>query len=156
MGMVACESTPDAAPSSAAPAAARAGFDELRMLTSPAALNLDHSPLPNGISVQVYALSRSSSKTVPITAGELELLIFDGVARMEDLHELEPHLSWTYPAEQLRRIASQSVAGIGYGFILRWDHKRPKSNSITVVARYRMGENRFIYTSPVSIALTDR
>ena len=53
-------------------------LEQIHMLTSPFAVNMDGMPGPDGIAAKVYAGSESQPRFFPIESGTLEILMFDG------------------------------------------------------------------------------
>ncbi|MEX2673280.1 MAG: hypothetical protein WD294_14345 [Phycisphaeraceae bacterium] len=158
---VGCEATPGADSRSprAQPGAAAAGervVYDLKLLTSPTALNLDDEPGPDGFAASIYAVGQDGYRSLPIKTGVLEVMLFDGVIRRRDVATAEPRQTWVFDPAQLASTASRSALGVGYGFTLRWDKGEPfEHGEVTILARYvpDVAEASPVYSAPVSLAI---
>jgi hypothetical protein len=128
-------------------------IDKLNLLAAPIALNLDGLPGPDSVAVKIYATSIREPKPLPITAGKLELIAFEGLLSGAT-NAPQPLKSWTYTADELRRFQFQASIGIGYEITASFSGLKPKADKLTVVARYLPGSARAIYSSPSTISLT--
>lgn len=130
--------------------------DELNLLTQPTAINLDdETPGPDGFAARIFAARNQPFALVPIESGELELLLFDGIVRRRDMAATEPHQTWSFTPQQLRRYEQRSALGVGYTFSVRWDASRQfEEEDLTIIARYLPpGEGaRPVYSAPVTLS----
>ena len=130
--------------------------ERLDLLLTAVAVDLDGKPGPDGFGARVYASNRRSSLGTAVTAGRLEILMFDGVVRAEDLATAKPLRVWTYDADALRPIAQRTSIGTGYQFGLAWGDRQPTHERITIVARYVASDAFTVLSAPGSIPLTNR
>lgn len=129
-------------------------ISKLQLLTSPGPLNLDDKPGPDGIAAQVYALADGRAQAVPVTAGILELLIFEDSAPSEpgQFAAAKPWRSWSFTPAELVPRGKQSFAGTGYNFVLTWATP-PMAAKISIVSRYTPPAGSPIYSAPVSVLI---
>lgn len=130
--------------------------DELHLLAIPVALNFDQVPGVDGFAVKVYAGSSQVPKSVRITDGRLEILMFDGVLSGTDFAATPPLRIWTYPAAALKKFEIVTSIGTGYQLTPQWGEARPTRDKITVVARYTSAAGATIYSAPSSISAAVR
>lgn len=158
VGLSACTSAQDTAapaPDRTASTSSESDIVDLKLLTSPTALNLDDEPGVNGFSCNVYALRRGSQRPVAIESGTLEVLLFDGVYRLREIGDVEPRQTWSFPPDRLAESAYDSAIGVGYGFTFYWDSSPPfEHDDVTIFARYTPpgDAGRPVYSAPVSLS----
>jgi hypothetical protein len=126
-------------------------IDQLHLLVTSVALDLDGKPGPDGIGVRVYASHTGSSEAVPVKTGTLELLMYDGAHVREQLASLQPRHVWTYPADQLKAYLQKTSIGTSYRFAALWGEDKPASDRVTLIARYTRPDGTQIYSAPSSI-----
>jgi hypothetical protein len=126
-------------------------IDQLHLLVTSVALNLDRKPGPDGVGVRLYASRRGQAAALPITQGTLEILMFDGNVALDQLLQQQPRHTWTYPAEKLKPQAQETSVGISYRFAALWGEDQPKGERVTVVARYTGPSGQPIYSAPSSV-----
>ena len=131
----------------------RGPIHELRLFTSPAALNFDNEPGADGFTARVYALRHSEPNPVLILEGSLEILLFD--AKPSGASAEAPLQTWIYSGRSLRLAGGQSSLGYHYNFSLRWDDA-PAGNQITIQARYLPENGNPVVAQPVSLAVKSR
>jgi hypothetical protein len=130
--------------------------DALQLLGTPVAMNLDNKPGADGMGVRVYAMNRAANETVRVSAGALEIILFDGNVRASEVATTAPLRVWSYSAHELRRHEQKSAIGFSYAFVPVWTETPPKRNRVTVVARYTNAPSTLIYSAPVSVPLAGR
>ena len=128
-------------------------IEQIHMLTSPFAVNLDGVPGPDGIAAKVYAGSQNQPRFFPIESGTLEILMFDGWVSDLSASASIPLRVWKFTAEELKAYELPSAVGTGYQLALPWGDKRPTKTRLTVVARYTSAKGAAIYSSPSIIAM---
>ncbi len=134
-------------------ASSRPRVDELNLVTMPVAVNLESKLGINGINVRVYAGDYQRPKTQPIKDGTLEILMFEGlVGDSFDQTNRCRHL-WSFPAWELATYAVTTTVGTGYLFPLAWGKDQPRTDKITVVARYQPPQGPMIYSAPSYISI---
>jgi hypothetical protein len=130
-----------------------ASIDKLNLLAAPIALNLDGAPGPDTVAVKIYATNARDAKAVPITSGDLDLLAFEGV--LTGSTNTPPAFKiWTYSASELRRLQFKASIGVGYQITASFTGLKPKTDKLTILARYRPESTRALYSSPSTISLT--
>ncbi len=131
-----------------------APIDQLHLLVTSVALDIDGKPGPDGIGVRVYASHTGSSEAVPVKVGTLELLMYEGAHVRGELASLQPRHLWTYPADQLKAYLQKTSIGTSYRFAALWGEDKPTSDRVTLIARYTGPDNREIYSAPSSIPVS--
>ena len=126
----------------------------LHLLHSPAAINLDEHPGPDGFALKVFAMTSRSSKGGILRAGELEILMFDGALREGSPFPAQPRKAWKFTAKELRAHETHSTLGTAYEFLLRWETNAPAAPRITVLARHRDRQNALTSSSSSIIAVS--
>ena len=126
--------------------------EQLHLIGTPVAVDMDKQPGPDGLGVRVYAGSRDSRAAVRIAEGTLELLLFDGTIRPQEILSSTPIAKWSYTAKELEKHEQISAVGVGYAFVPTWTERRPKSNRVTVVARFT-GADGIVYSAPITVPL---
>jgi hypothetical protein len=129
-------------------------IDQLHLLVTPVALNLDDKPGPDGIGVRVYASRRERAEALPITSGTLDLLMFDDNVSPDQVSSVQPRRTWTYPAAKLKPYIQETTIGISYRFAAMWGQEKPTSDRVTFVARYTSSSTNRIYSAPSSVQLS--
>jgi hypothetical protein len=130
--------------------------ERLDLLLTSVGLNLDGKPGADGFGARVYASSRKSSAGTPLARGKLEILMYDGVVRGDEIGSVAPLRTWSYDASELKPYVQKTSIGTGYRFVLAWGEQTPKAGRITVVARYTGPDGMPVYAAPGNIPLTLR
>jgi hypothetical protein len=133
-----------------------ATIDELNLLAVPVALNFDNLPGLDGFVIKVYAGNRNRPKPVPIEAGKLELLMYDGILQRSDHGPISALRVWNFASDQLRRYQVKTSIGTGYELKLEWAEAKPKMDRITVLARYLPPAGKVIYSAPSVISVAGK
>ena len=128
-------------------------IEKLNLLAAPIALNLDGIPGGDAIAVKIYATNPREARPIPITSGSVDLLAFEGVLAAST-NAPQPFKTWTFTASELRRLQFKASIGIGYQITASFAGIKPKSDRLTILARYLNGTGRPIYSSPSTISLT--
>jgi hypothetical protein len=126
-------------------------INQLHMLVTSVALNLDGKPGADGVGVRVYASRHGEAAALLITQGTLDILMFDGNVPLDELSQHQPRHTWTYPAEKLKPQVQETSIGISYRFAALWGEDQPKGERVTVVARYTGPGGHPIYSAPSSV-----
>lgn len=126
-------------------------IDQLHLLVTSVALNLDGKPGPDGVGVRLYASHRGNAAALPITSGTLDILMFDGNLPLKELPNHQPRHTWSYPAEKLKAQLQETSVGTSYRFAALWGEDKPKGERITLVARYTTPAGQPIYSAPSSV-----
>ena len=133
------------------PPPAQAKVDAIEMRVMPAAVNWDAKPGPDGLQgvVILYSLGESASavRAVPVS-GTLELLMFKGRVTASTAGEVKPAYTWTFTGEQLLPMLEHGIVGWEYVLRLKWGDKPPCMGAVTLVARYRQPDGRWLYSAP--------
>ena len=134
-------------------AARGAGIEAIHVFALPVALNLDNSPGPDGFGVTIYASAATPAKGLPITGGKLEILMFDGARRAEQITNAAPSQVWAFTTEDLKDHMVKTSLGTGYRFTPRWTNAPPQKGRITIVARYAPARGAPIQSEATTIPL---
>lgn len=121
---------------------------ELHLFVSPVALQSNPSGPADGLAVRVFASSRSQAKGVPIRAGTLEILAYDGAPDETARRSEKPAQVWSFPATKLPPFAVTSSLGTGYDLALPWQGTRPTASRLTIVARYTPALGPPLFAAP--------
>lgn len=144
----------DSGGSTAAPPVARPSqrVDAVQLMTPPTAMNWDDRPGPDGVPVTVYLFRLDDPQPVTLRSGNLDFLMFEGRVGREAL-STEPFQTWSFTAEELRSALSRTMVGHCYQIPLAWTVKPPRTNNITLVARYRPVSGDPVYSAPTAISV---
>ncbi len=140
------------APKESGPAA----IDQINLLAIPYAVDFDQVAGPDGFVVKVYGGSRNRPKPVPILAGSLELLMYEGIFRGADLNTSKPRHAWKYSAEQLKGYIGKTSIGPAYELAVRWGDAKPLTDRISVIARFISADGVTVYSAPSVISVPAR
>jgi hypothetical protein len=124
---------------------------ELHLFGLPITVNLDGKPGADGFAVRIYANKNGEAKGSHISAGTLEVLMFDGVVGANEFLQQKPQQTWRFSPREMSRFEEQTSLGRGYKVALRWQ-QMPKRNHITVLARYLPPKGEPIYSTPSTIS----
>jgi len=133
----------------------KGAINQLHLLGTPVAIDLDKKPGADGLGVRVYASSAETSQAIPIRSGSLEIVLFDGTVRREEVAAATPLVSVTYSASQLRKFEHKTAVGMSYNFIPAWGDHTPTKGRVTVVAIYRISPAAApIRSAPITVPLS--
>lgn len=136
-----------------APAPPRnAVITEVNLITMPVALNLNATPGADGVQLRVFLVAQGHSETVPIPAGRLEIVAYDG--SLNPTSATTPFRVWRFNPDDLAPDAFTSAVGAGYNLILSWAPEILTHKRVTVVARYYPPKGPVVVSAPSSIAAT--
>ena len=96
--------------------------DDILVLADPVAANWDGQVGSDGLDVGVL-LFRHDRKLPVTVKGTLELRLYEGVVRAEDLSKARPLRTWRFDSAQLRSLLGRTPAGWGYALRLPWGPK---------------------------------
>ncbi|HXG46163.1 MAG TPA: hypothetical protein VNO52_00940 [Methylomirabilota bacterium] len=131
-------------------------IQQLHLFSTPVAVDFDATPGADGFAVRIYATNGREAKGVPITRGQLDLLLYDGTPAETGLDAAKPLRVWSYPARDLKGNVARSPLGVGYRFALPWGEHRPTRDRVTLVARYVAPSGAVVRSAPTTIALVVR
>lgn len=129
--------------------------DEVHLFGLPVTFNMDAKPGADGFAVRVFVTQGGGAKGVPITAGAIEVLMFDGVVAGDELGVKPPQQVWKFGPNQLAPLREKTTLGTGYRFALRWENS-PTRGHITVAARFVPPRGEPIYSSPSTITASSK
>lgn len=132
------------------------GIDEMHLFGSPVALRLHGSKVPNGLAVSVYANNSRVARGLAINEGTLEVLMFDSVLKPGDAAKQTPLHVWSFAARDLAKLEAKTSLGTGYRLVLEWGEDKPRSNSVTLVARYQTKGGTPVYSTPNAISVSSK
>lgn len=131
--------------------------EQLHLLGTPVAIDVDKKPGSDGLGVRVYASNRTAGEAVRIGSGKLELLLFDGALAGRELARATPIVSLAYTAEQLRKLEHKTAVGTSYNFVPVWtDQTAPTKGRVTVIALYTGTDGRQVRSSAITVPLGSR
>jgi hypothetical protein len=134
--------------------ASNAPIDQLHLLLTSIALNLDSKPGPDGVGVRIYASHRGDTTAIPITQGDLDILMFDGEVPLKDLLTQKPLHTWSYAASKLKPHLQVTSIGTSYRFAAVWGENKPTGDRVTFIARYTPPKGQPVYSAPGSVPLS--
>jgi len=140
----------------AGPGFGGSSVEQLHLLGTPIAVDLDNKPGADGMGLRLYALGRNRKELVHISSGTLQLLLFDGNVPRERIMSTPPLHVWSYGPDELRQHEQETSVGVSYAFVPMWTDHRPKRNRVTVVARYTNAPRTLLYSAPVSVPLSGK
>ncbi len=126
---------------------------QLHLITFPTGINMDAIPGQDGIALKVFAGNTSRPKPLPVRAGELEILLFDGLLKSSSGGESKPLKVWRFSTDELKAHEFTSTIGVGYQLTLVWADAKPTKGRATVMARLVLSEERAVYSAPSPITL---
>jgi len=136
------------------PSETKSAIDQLHLLVTSVALNVDDKPGPDGVGVRIYASRRERAEALPIASGTLDILMFDGNLPLEQLRSAQPRHTWSYPAEKLKPYIQKTTIGISYRFAALWGEDKPTADRVTFVARHIAPNAKQVYSAPSSVQLS--
>jgi hypothetical protein len=121
-------------------------------LTPPAPVNWDDRPGPDGLQVQInfFRIDEPLSVTVK---GSLDLALYEGHVRPENLAAAKPIHTWPFSGAQLASQAGKSAVGWGYAIRLPWGDRPPAGATATLTARYRSADGNVKAAQPLYVPL---
>lgn len=122
--------------------------DHIDLMTQPVAANLDGIPGSDGLQVKIYLYN--GDKTI-LGKGTLEMILFDGNDSQGDLRFEKPIKTWTFSPNQLKPFLTTSYGLQHYQLTLAWGDNKPKSKTVTILARYTQGREKEIFSRPVVV-----
>ena len=125
------------------------GVDAVHVFGLPVTINMDTRPGPDGFAVRVFVTKNGGAKGTVINNGSIEILMFDGAMKLEDLATQQPKERWKFSPKQLASVREQTSLGTAYRFTLQWT-EAPRHGHVTVLARYVPQKGEPIYSSPSS------
>jgi hypothetical protein len=132
----------------------KAPLDQLHLLLTSVALNLDNKPGSDGVGVRIYASRRGDTTALPITQGDLEILMFDGDVPREEVLKQKAFHTWSYPASKLKPYLQVTSIGTSYRFAAVWGENKPVGDRVTFIARYTPPNGKPVYSAPGSVPLS--
>ena len=87
--------------------------EELVLLTSPSALNLDDQPGVDGFTARVYARCSHQATGMELRQGSLEIELHDGIHRSVSSN-MTPQKVWSFTAQEMTKHRTESILGVGY------------------------------------------
>jgi len=127
------------------------GVQELHLLVLPVTMPPTQPGRAGGLVVRVFASSRARAKGLPIRAGTLEIMAYDGAVPDAASPGIKPAQTWAFPAARLADFAGTSSLGTGYELQLPWQGPRPTGGRLAVVARLVMPRGGVIQTTAPSV-----
>ena len=129
---------------------------ELHLFAVPSAIQVGERPIADGIGVRIYASAAGKAQGVPLRAGRLEIVMFDGTPRSAEIRSTNPAQIWAFSAPELVPFETTSTLGTGYQLALSWGDKPPKGKVVTVIARYYSSRGAELVSTANTIAVKRR
>jgi len=152
--LTACATGGGDAPQTARSATATASqrIDVIQLMTPPTAINWSDQAGPDGVPVTVYLFRRDRAEPVTLLSGEITFLLYEGRVGMEALRR-DPLHSWTFSAQQMQTVLSESMFGLCYKVPLAWGTRVPRSANITLIALYQPPGGPPVYSAANTLAV---
>jgi hypothetical protein len=115
--------------------------------------NWDDNPGPDGVWAMVRCYKLTPKTTAVTVSGTLEFLLFEGRVEPADLAKTKPFRVWTYRPDELPDYLYRHLL-YGYRMQLAWVDRVPRTDVVTLTARYIPPSGEPIYALPVSITMT--
>ncbi len=130
--------------------------DGLVLLSAAAAVDTHPPAGPDAVEMVIYPTGHDKPKTLPISSGKLEVLMFDGVINDQTSASVQPLKVWTLQPAELKASANKTAIGTSYPLTLLWGNNIPKQDNITIIARYVDPSGRTVYSAPSTIPVGAR
>jgi len=137
------------------PPAAVDHVDRFAIPTSPHPLNWDAEPGSDGLAVQVFFERRSVGPLPVAVTGTIEFMLYEG-ALTAGQEAATPLHTWNFTGAELPGYAVRAAWGWGYAMRLGWGAKRPKTSSVTLLARYIPPTGSPVDAQPIIIPVGPR
>lgn len=121
----------------------------MEMQVNPSPVDWRGDPRADGIEVQIRLYREKPVQAVTVT-GTLELLLYQGVVPARKIAQLKPLRTWSFSGAPLRKHARPDMTGCHYVLQLDWGTEAPPAGDLTIIARYRPPEGRWLYSEPNS------
>lgn len=118
------------------------------LMTQPVAANLDGAPGADGLQIKIYLYHKD--KTI-FGGGTLNVMLFDGNDSQGDLRNGKPIHTWTFSPNQLKPFLANSYGLLHYQLTLAWGENKPRSKTVTILARYTENDGKEIFSTPVIV-----
>jgi hypothetical protein len=130
-------------------------IEQLHLVGTPVALDVDNKPGADGLGVRIYASNNREPEAVRISSGKLDIMVYDGVAQAIARlgTNAVPLVTSSYAAQELRKIEHKTAVGISYNFVPLWGENKPAKGRVTVVARYTAPDGRIVRSGPITVPL---
>ena len=126
----------------------RKSVDNIGLMTQQVTDDLDGVPGSDGLQVKVYLYHED--KTI-LGKGTLEIMLFDGNNSQGDLQFEKPIKTWTLSPSQLKPFITTSYGLQHYQLTLAWGDNKPKSKTVTILARYTESNGKKVFSRPVVV-----
>ncbi len=128
-------------------------INEINLVAMPMALSFSGKPGSNGIAVKIYLVGPDHPKPQPVRDGTIEVMMYEGAVDIPVPPGTPSRHQWSFPASELPAYAFTTSIGTGYSFALDWGQDRPRTDRITVIARYRPAKGQSIYSAASAISV---
>jgi hypothetical protein len=129
-------------------AARSSSINGLSLLTMPMAISIHSHSGVDGVAVKIFASSPGQTKSQPIQAGTLDILMFDGIVKEPQTTNGSARHVWSFAASQLAAYKISTAVGAAYTFALSWDNDAPAGDKITLFAHYRPPQGPPVFSAP--------
>jgi hypothetical protein len=124
-------------------------------LTPPAPVNWDERPGADGLQMQVNFFRQDEALSVTVR-GSLELTLYEGKLRPEQLAAARPLRTWRFEGAELSTYCGKSAFGWGYAMRLPWGASPPPGANATLGSRYTSPGGRVVAGRPIIVPLGPR
>lgn len=132
---------------------ANARIDAVDLFVLPVAVNWDNVPGPDGVAARIMLYRSSDAQPVAMTRGTLDFLLFEGRLGNTEIMAGKPHVSWSYTPGEMVSAVERNIVGIGYTLRLGWGPLAPRTDAITLVARYMPERGSPVFSAPVTMLM---
>jgi hypothetical protein len=123
-------------------------IDHVDLWVPNAPSNLDSEPGVDGVNVTLMFYRDEKAQSVGV-GGTLELMIFEGTVKLEEVQTAAPFHTWTLTGKQLRRYLGRIYGVWAYSLTLTWGDQIPSGGAtdrISIVARYKPASGRAVWS----------
>ncbi|HYE30916.1 MAG TPA: hypothetical protein VEH27_05790 [Methylomirabilota bacterium] len=128
-------------------------IQEVHLFGFPVALNTDRTPGPDVVGIRIYASNRATARGLPITKGELEVLMLPAGTPSPGQQAPGPLRTWRFKPNELKANEGMTAIGVGYKLALPLGSDIPNVSAVTIVARYVDPAGKVVSSSPSTISL---
>ncbi len=123
-------------------------IDHIDLWVPNAPSNLDSEPGVDGVNLTMMFYRDEKAQSVGID-GTLELRLYEGTVKLENIDSAAPFHTWTFTGRELRRYLGQIYGVWAYSLTLTWGDQVPSGGStdrISIVARYKPARGPVVWS----------
>ena len=95
-----------------------------------------------------------SEQAMPVLGdGTMEFAIYEGILTPQQIAQTKPFYEWRFTPAELAQVRQRTQVGWSYAFRLGWGNHVPRTDSITLTARFVPKTGAPVYSNPVIIPM---